>query len=59
MLDDAEQPAADATAASLTRGRAIVCGLVLPIRGRSPMPKGPGVCLCESVDTPPRHVHAI
>lgn len=45
MLDDA---AADAGLASLTRGRAIVCGLVLPIRQRLSMPK---TLLCVSVDT--------
>lgn len=45
MLDDA---AADAGLASLTRGRAIVCGLVLPILQRFSMPK---TLLCVSVDT--------
>lgn len=45
MLDDA---AADAGLASLTRGRAIVCGLVLSIRQRLSMPK---TLLCVSVDT--------
>lgn len=45
MLDDA---AADAGLASLTRGRAIVCGLVLPILQRLSMPK---TLLCVSVDT--------
>lgn len=44
----------DGCVASLTRGRAIVCGLVLPIRQRLSTPKAPlslSLSLCVSVDT--------
>lgn len=48
VLDDA---GTDGCVASLTRGRAIVCGLVLPIRQRLSTPKALSLSLCVSVDT--------